>query len=368
MEPIQPQPDGNEKVAIKIDPTKDLWQNIAQNVKESSAETTDQTVLVVGVKGSGKSSIVNRMLGSSSKTKPTTALEYSYGKRDDRNATQIAHFWELAQGSDLAQLAEVVITPENIHTVVAVIVADCADLSTMFESVTYWLKRIDRRAQEIYQKMKAKNSQTPDKLLLRARRVVGEEHPDLARLRLSGIPTVIVCNRLDFFKGDTTRIKLMARTMRYVAHLYGASLVFTSEQSAEVSKFRALLNSIVFQSPFDPRHVAFDPERSSVLVTPDKDTFRDIGDPNASNMGDFKSTGDAELDRWKAAFDEMFPPKKAEAKLAEDPFLKKLYDTADGFGEPSIDSMRKQKDEELEQYRKNQNSKKAAEKKDDKDA
>ncbi|CUG88233.1 dynein light intermediate chain, putative [Bodo saltans] len=360
--------DAPEGSRIKVDSTKDLWQNIVQNVKESTTnETQDLTVLVVGAKGSGKSTVINRVLGSSTKTKPTTALEYSFGKRDDRNTTQIAHFWELAQGSELSQLSDVVVTPENIHTVVAVIVVDCHDVSTMFESSTYWLKRIDRRAQEIFQKMKAKGSQTPDKMLARAQRSVGEDHPDLSRMRLSGIPTVVVCNRLDIFKGDSTRLKLMAKTMRHIAHLFGAHLVFSSEQSADVTKLRTVLNHLVFQVPFDPRVIGVDPERGSVVATPDKDSFRDIGDPYASNMADFTSTGDSELDRWKAAMDEMFPPsKKSETKMVEDPFLKKLYDTAvDGFGEPTIDSMRKQKDEELEQYRRNLSKK--SEKKSDKD-
>lgn len=356
-----------EKPVIKIDPSKDLWQNISANVKELASEQTDQSVFVVGSKSSGKSTVINRILGSTTKPKPTTALEYCFGKRDDRSATQVAHIWELAQAQELSQLTEVVITPENVHVVAAVIVADCSDTGTMFDTVTYWLKRIDRRVSEIFQKMKAKNSQTPDKLIARAQRMVGADHPDLPKMRLSGIPTVIVCNRLDLFKGDTTRLKLMARTMRYLAHLYGAALIFTSEQAGEVAKLRSVMNHFIFQVAFDSRHLQMDPERGGVLAMPDRDSFRDIGDPNTASMADFKSTGDPEVDRWKVAFDEVFPPKKSETKLTDDPFLKKLYDCNDGFGEASIDSMRKQKDEELEQYRRN-NTKKLADKKDEKDA
>lgn len=353
---------------IKVDSTKDLWQNIVQHVKDATVgEAQDQTVLVVGAKSSGKSTVINRILGSSTKTKPTTALEYSFGKRDDRNVTQVAHFWELAQATELSQLSDVVVTPENIHSVSVAIVVDCVDVTTMFETVSYWLKRIDRRAQEIFQKMRAKNSQTPDKMIARVKRAIGEEHPDLDRMRLSGIPTVIICNRLDVFKGDSTRLKLMGKTMRHMAHLYGSSVIFTSDQNADVSKLRTLMSHMIFQQPFDARVVSADLERGSICMTPDRDSFKDIGDPYASNMSDFKSTGDADLDRWKAAMDELFPPqKKPETKLSEDPFLKKLYDTADGFGEPAIDSMRKQKDEELEQYRRN--SSKKPEKKDDKES
>ena len=361
--------EAEEKPTIQIDPTKDLWQNISANVKESASEQTDQSVFVVGAKSSGKSTIINRIQGTTTKPKPTTALEYCFGKRDDRSVTQVAHMWELAQAQELSQLCEVVITPENVHAVTVVIVADCADTSTMFDTVFYWLKRIDRRVEDVFKRMRSKNSQTPDKLIQRAQRMAGgEEHPDFKTIRFSGVPIVIVCNRLDLFKGDTTRLKLMARTMRYLAHLYGAALIFTSEQAGEVQKLRSIMNYFIFQVAFDSsRYLQMDPERGGVLVMPDRDSFRDIGDPNTASMADFKSTGDSLVDRWKAAFDEVFPPKKSEAKLTDDPFLKKLYDCNDGFGEPAIDSMRKQKDEELEQYRRN-NSKKQSEKKEEKDA
>jgi dynein light intermediate chain 2 len=151
--------------------------------------------------------------------------------------------------------------------------------------------------------------------------------------------------------------------MRFLAHLYGASLIFTSDFPAEVLKYRSLMNHLVFGVPFDPRHLQFDPERGCALITPDKETFNLIGDPNASNLGSFKSTGDNEIDRWKSPFDDVFPPKRAEAKSTEDPFLQQLYDQKSGFGEPAIDAMRKQKDDELEQYRRNASKKK--DKKDD---
>lgn len=353
----------DDKSKVKIDPSKDLWQNIASNVKDTSGEQLDQTVLIVGSRDSGKTSIIHRMLGQSTPVKPTTALEYSYGKREERNATQIAHFWELAQGSELSQLSDVVVTPESIHTVVLVIVVDCADATTMFETVNYWLKRIDRRVQEIFQKMRAKNSTTPEKMLAKARKRIGEDHPDISRMRISGIPTAIVANRLDLYKDNTVRLKTMVRTLRYISHLYGASLIFTSEQEREATKLRALLNSMIFQTPFDLKHLELDIEKGGVLLTAGRDSLTQIGDPAPTTPVGFKPCGDSELDRWKAPMDEAFPPKATQQAGHDAEFLAMLYDTAKGYGESTVDAMRKQKDEELEQYRRNA-SKRAAEKQD----
>ncbi|KEG10622.1 putative dynein light intermediate chain [Trypanosoma grayi] len=357
-----PTDEGPAMPPVVIDPTKDLWQNIALNTKENHVTQTEVHMLVVGSPGGGKTTVLQRLfaaINTSSnapgkttlKVKPTTALDYTFARRNDRHISQVAHFWELAQGMELSQLCDVVITPENVHTMMLTIVVDCGDPSTMWETTAYWLKRIDRRVMEITQKMRAKGSATPDKLQARAKRTIGETHPDLGRLRLSGVPTIVVCNKLDAFAGDMTQLKAMVRCMRYIVHMYGAYLVFTSEN--DTTKLRSLMSHIIFLAPLDSRHIELDPERGAVLVVPDADTFADIGDPMVHDMGDFRSTGDVELDRWKAPFDAMFPPKRSEGRMQNDSFLKKLYDTGDGgFGEPTIDAMRKQKDEELEQHRK----------------
>lgn len=360
-DPNAPAPD-NDQPQVKIDSTKDLWANIAANVKEQSQETSDQTVLVVGVKQSGKTSVIQRMLGAtSSNPKATTALEYSYGKKEERNVTQIAHFWELAQGMELSQLSDVVIVAENIHSTLAVVVVDCQDVSSAWVNATFWMKKIDSRAQELFQKMRAKGSQTPDKLLLRAKKRIGENHPDASRIRNSGIPTVLVCNRLDKWKHDTGKLKHFARSMRFLAHIYGASLIFTSDHEREATKLRALLNHLIFQSAFDQKYTLFDTDKGGLLIPAGSDTFVSIGDPVPCNMAAFKPTGDGELDRWKAPFDETFQPRdddKNGAALDKD-FMEKLYSTTNGYGEPLIDAMRKQKDSELEQYRKAAAAKKA---------
>jgi dynein light intermediate chain 2 len=346
-----------EKVKVKVDPNKDLWQNIALNVKEAAGDQTDQTVLLVGAKHSGKTSLVNRMLNNSKGSAPTTALEYSYGKREERNVTNIAHFWELAQGTDLAQLSDVVITGENVHTAVVTIVVDCSNPGTIWETLHYWLLRIDRRVQEIFQKMRAKGSSTPDKLLTKAKKRIGEDHPDLPKLRVSGIPTLIVANKLDKFKGDLPKLKLLARTLRYLAHLYGSSLIFTStENERETAKFLALFSNMIFGLPLEAKHIQLDPEKGGVLVPAGSDSFRDIGEPSIGRPRGFQSCGDSSLDSWKGPLDEAFEPISI---MKHD---EKADDIMKGFEEPSIDAMRKQKDDELEQYRRNA-AKKAAEEK-----
>jgi len=62
-------------------------------------------------------------------------------------------------------------------------------------------------------------------------------------------------------------------------------------------------------------------------------------------MGKIHSRDPTEL--WKAAFSAFFPPEKSQGRsTSEDPSKDPQY------AEPAVDTMRKQKDEELERYRK----------------
>lgn len=345
----------------KTDPSKDLWGNIALNVKEALLESTDQTALFVGAKHCGKTSLIYRMLGMSQAAKPSTALEYYYGKREERNATQVAHFWELAHGQDLSQLSEIVINGENIHASVAVIVVDCADVATMWETCEFWLRKLDQRAGEIFQKMRSKNSSTPDKMLARLKSRIGESHPDLEQMRLSGLPFCIIGNRLDMFKEDTVKGKTMVRTLRYLAHFYGACLCLTSDREIEAAKYRALMSHLIFGVPFDTKFANLDHEKGGLLITAGMDSFRDIGDPAPVQLKGFVPCGDSTLDRWKAPFDDAFPPRNEGGRVGDaaeaDAFTKMLYDVESGGGEPTVDACRRQMDEELELYRKQASTK-----------
>lgn len=371
-EPLQEE---DERPTVVMDSTKDLWQNIMLNVKETANESVETNVLMVGSSESGKTTLLQRVYttfsattagsgggrGGSKKVKPTTALDYSFARRTDRNSAQVAHFWELAQGTDLAQLSDVILMPECIHAMVMCVVVDASEsgIGVLWETATYWLKRLDRRVSEVLNRMKGKGSNTPGKMNSRAMKIIGADHPDLSRMRISTVPTVLVVNKMDKFAGDTASLKVLAQSLRFLAHLYGAHLIFTGEEDGG-QRWRSLMSHLLFQMPFDQRHIQFDPERGLVLLTADKDTFADIGEPPVTNFSSVQqgaNSGDGELDRWSASMNSTFPPKQISTSTGDDKqqdaFMRKLFDVSpEGYGEPTIDALRRQKEEELELYRK----------------
>eukprot|EP01064_Diplonema_japonicum_P014250 TRINITY_DN2181_c7_g1_i1.p1 TRINITY_DN2181_c7_g1~~TRINITY_DN2181_c7_g1_i1.p1 ORF type:complete len:372 (+),score=91.29 TRINITY_DN2181_c7_g1_i1:45-1160(+) len=336
-----------EKDKLKLDRNKTLWENIAATKPGGGQEGQDINVLVVGSKKGGKSTLIQKFVkrDDPSQPKPTTALEYCHGKREEGKKTQTAHFWEVGGGSELHMLMDVAISPENIHTLVVVIVLDLSNPCSMWETLFSCLQKSNKRIQDCYGKMRAKNNSNPDRLMQRQKRKIGEEHQDIAALRYNGIPTVVVCNKYDSYSDDA-HMKVMAKTMRYITHLHGAHLIWCStKDEKDMTKFRSLLANVIFGTPFLEKYMNMDCAIGPLLTWPGRDSFSAIGPPIGlqSPPDGFKTSGDSELDRFKQPFDDAYPPKKSQ-KQEKDNFTNSLYEE---FAEPAVDALRAQKDEEL---------------------
>eukprot|EP01059_Diplonema_ambulator_P002720 TRINITY_DN12379_c0_g1_i1.p1 TRINITY_DN12379_c0_g1~~TRINITY_DN12379_c0_g1_i1.p1 ORF type:complete len:392 (+),score=76.54 TRINITY_DN12379_c0_g1_i1:46-1176(+) len=336
-----------EKPKIKLERNKTLWENIAASKPGGNVEMQDINVLVVGGKRAGKSTLIQKFIKreESAQPKPTTALEYCHGRREEGKKIQTAHFWEVGGGSELHMLMDVVINPENIHTLVLVIVLDLSNPSSLWETLMSSLDRSNKRIQECYEKMRSKGNTNPDKLLQRHRRKMGEDHPDADSFHLNGIPTIIVANKYDLFHDDQ-HIKVMAKTLRYMAHIQGAHLIWCSTRDEkDMTKWRSMLANVVFNTPFLEKYMNSDYTVGPLLLWQGRDSLASIGPPIGlqSPPDGFRTSGDPNLDRFKQPFDDAYPPKQTQ-KQEKDNFTTALYEE---FAEPAIDALRAQKDEEL---------------------
>eukprot|EP01013_Petalomonas_cantuscygni_P023504 TRINITY_DN44978_c0_g1_i1.p1 TRINITY_DN44978_c0_g1~~TRINITY_DN44978_c0_g1_i1.p1 ORF type:complete len:388 (-),score=87.29 TRINITY_DN44978_c0_g1_i1:225-1388(-) len=339
---------GAEESTGKSMGTKDLWQIILSKEKSTSSEQQDINIVVLGNKHVGKSTIIQRFAkkDDTSTPKPTAALEYSHLKREDRGQVKMAHFWELGGGTQLSSLLDVVITDQNIHTVVVVLVLDLKEGRHVWASLQHWMLSVKKRVSECFRKLKSRGSSTPGKMISRMQKRFGDKHPDIEKVHIHAVPTILLCTKHDLFRDQPSEEqKVMARTLRYWAHSYAAALMYLStKDERDVQRFRQLMLHLIFGIPWSGQ-IETDHSKS-LLILPGKDSFKEIGPaPQAPRQAGFQTCGNEDFDKWKAAFETIFPAVKDKDKG-------ETYDIANPeYAEPQVDTMRAVKDDELEQYR-----------------
>eukprot|EP00756_Hemistasia_phaeocysticola_P021940 Hpha_TRINITY_DN15803_c3_g2::TRINITY_DN15803_c3_g2_i1::g.189845::m.189845/K10417/DYNC2LI; dynein light intermediate chain 2, cytosolic len=358
-----------EEEKLKFDAKQDLWSNIAAQSKHSD-EVQETNVLVIGGRGAGKTTLVQRFVkkdDSGAAPRPTTALEYCFGRREEGKKTQIVHFWEIGGGSELHSLLDIVVKPEQIHTIVVVIVCDLGDPYTLWETMHSSVAKVWHHVTEVFSKMRAK-SKTPDKLVERHKKKIlqnmqasglwegkeAEMNHEVDQMRLCGLPILFVGSQYDRFQ-ENPMVQLVAKTMRYMAHLYGAHLLWTtSKDERELKKWHSLLSQLVFGSNFPPKYLNKDYADGPLFIFSGRDSFESIGPPDAlkRNPEGWQSSADEELDKWRKPFCSEFPPRASVKGGGGGDDVS--FDTmlAQDYAEPEIDAMRRQKDQELETQRK----------------
>ena len=117
-----------------------------QRAKELMALKPQEHVLIVcGAKGGGKSTFVLGFLNpakADSNIKPTTALEYSYGRKARGTVKDVVHVWELGGGLKLKDMLTVPITAANIRDVAVCITLDLSEPGAAIPALLQWIELI----------------------------------------------------------------------------------------------------------------------------------------------------------------------------------------------------------------------------------
>ena len=171
---------------------KNVWTDVIDANKAAAKERgdagrPDAVLFVVGSKGCGKTTLVNRLLypDKTETPKPTEGMEYNYARRTHAtniDRKDVAHVWEIA-GS--RQFADEVTEQDNVflgaRQVTTAVVCICVDLAKPTEAMRtaeYWLARIHARCEKTFEKLAARGSRLPEQLRKRSERVFGSNAPD----------------------------------------------------------------------------------------------------------------------------------------------------------------------------------------------
>uniref|UniRef100_A0A3B5AYK8 Cytoplasmic dynein 2 light intermediate chain 1 n=1 Tax=Stegastes partitus TaxID=144197 RepID=A0A3B5AYK8_9TELE len=283
-----------------------LWELAAAEVhsresgggEEDGGETvSERSVFLMGSKAGGKTSILLRCLDR-------CPCGFVFQPKD------IAHIWELGGGTSLSDLVQIPITPVSIRSLSVILILDLSKPNVLWGTMEKLLQAAQGQLEKVFsQSQQAEKSkpgakhQTPAHS---AARVLPKDYPDRELISPFPVPLLIIGSKYDMFQEfDSDKKKVVSKTLRFVAHYYAASL-------------------IVNNSP------------TNLGSPPSADV--DITSLHAKNPKDL----------WKKVYERVFPQEStSEQKELKDPGKDPQY------SEPQIDAMRAQKDQELEQYKRN---------------
>ncbi|XP_028620961.1 cytoplasmic dynein 2 light intermediate chain 1 isoform X3 [Grammomys surdaster] len=305
-------------------PSETLWEIAKAEVDKrrshgsdgDGAEIGEKSVFFIGSKNGGKTTIILRCLDRDEPAKPTLALEYTYGRKTKGHNTpkDIAHFWELGGGTSLLDLISIPITVDTLRTFSIVLVLDLSKPNDLWPTMENLLQATKCHVDKVTMKLGKTNSKASAEMRQRKWSVMQKDHPDRELIDPFPIPLVIIGSKYDIFQDfDPEKRKVICKTLRFVAHYYGASLMFTSKSEALLLKMRGVINQLAFGI-------------------------------DKSDIGKLQAHSPMEL--WKKVYEKLFPPKSTSTlKAIQDPARDPQYT------ESEVDEMRIQKDQELEQYK-----------------
>lgn len=332
-------------------PSDTLWDiakaEVAARAGPGDGDSGEKSVLFLGSKGGGKTTIILRCLDRDEPPKPTLALEYTYGRRAKGHShpKDIAHLWELGAGTSLLDLIGVPITCDSLRTFSVVLVLDLSRPDELWPTMESLLRATRSHVDKVLLRLAKTDAGAATELRRTVWSGLRKDHPDRELIDPFPIPLVIIGTKYDLFQDfDSEKRKAICKILRFVAHYHGASLMFTSKSEAQLLRIRGVINQLAFGVD-KSKSICVD-QNKPLFVTAGLDSLSQIGSPPVSDVDLGQLHAQSPLDLWKKVCDRLFPPKSTST-------LRDIRDPAKDpqYAEGDVDEMRLQKDQELEQYK-----------------
>ncbi|XP_019640508.1 PREDICTED: cytoplasmic dynein 2 light intermediate chain 1-like [Branchiostoma belcheri] len=317
--------------------------------QQENRPAEESSVLLMGSKTSGKTSIILRFLDRDEAAKPTTALEFTFGRRARNNlAKDVVNIWELGGGTFLSRLVDTAINVNSVRQLGIMLVLDLSRPEDLWVTMETLLKQARAAADRSISELDKLQPGVKQALRKKAWEKY-DEHPDKDMVDPFPIPLVIVGGKYDVFqvRAYTCCFDKPITHHPHLIHYPNLCQFFSLRMKQLIDRGRVMFNHLSFGAA-PPQLKAMQLEHNKPIYIPAAaDGFQQIGPPPLpeGNVGTMSARNPVEL--WKQAFTGHFPQVSAVPTVQDDPAKDPQ------FAESSIDAMRQQKDEELERYRKN---------------
>ncbi|NXU61461.1 DC2L1 protein, partial [Horornis vulcanius] len=300
-------------------------------------EVWEKSILFMGNKNGGKTTIILRCLEREESPKPTLALEYTFGRRARRHNTpkDVAHFWELGGGTSLVELIRIPITSHNIRSFAVALVLDLSKPNELWTTMERLLQVTRSHVNKILTKLEKTNPEVAAEIKQRMWNHLQRDHPDYALVDPFPIPLVIIGSKYDIFHVMWTACLLPPKKEKIFpsSSIRGSPIVIPSQSTPKLMIFLMNLENVETQS------VSVDPSKP-LFIPAGLDSMSQIGPPPASDSDLGKMRANTPLELWKKVFEKTFPPKNfSDLQDTKDPAQDSQY------AEYEVDVMRAQKNQ-----------------------
>jgi len=213
---------------------EDLWvkllkkQASQEDKKCVSAELRESNVIVVGSRGSGKSTLIHSFLHRESefKAKATAALEYTFGRRNVGHDKEVVHVWELGGGVKSNELLDTTFDSEKLERTSLVVVIDTSNPGRSFFVLRRWMEILQSRVEKCELKLRADKPEKYETLKRESSEPFEEESSSNTRENISTVPVLIVMSHYEaFLEKASLKRRVVTQAIRVLAHVWGANVV-----------------------------------------------------------------------------------------------------------------------------------------------
>jgi dynein light intermediate chain 2 len=186
------------------------------------------------------------------------------------------------------KLIDVVVNPDNILNTSVLITLDLSKLSELWITMETLITYLRQRIKECIKEASKTNPKVKERIKKSIRERVNN-NVDEAKLEPLALPTAIICTKYDIFETyEPEKQKIISKTLRFVAHYFGASLIFSSyKNETTISRLKNLLNHFLLDDSLAIKQPQVD-HLKPIFVPFGTDTMEAIGRPplNASELND----------------------------------------------------------------------------------
>nr|XP_054759473.1 cytoplasmic dynein 2 light intermediate chain 1-like [Lytechinus pictus] len=283
---------------------------------------SENHILFIGSKNAGKTSIILRFLEKEEAPKPTIALEYTFGRRAKGHnmVKDICHIWELGGYIPVTINRDSGDRGFTIMSSSVMVVMDLSQPYELWHTMETLIKSALDRVEQVISKASRNNPSIQDKVKERAWKRIGVDHPDRDMLDPFPLPLVIIGTKYDVYQDfDPEKRKVISKTLRFIAHNYGAALQFSSNKTdGLMSRTKNLVSHLAFSTTLSLKTISVDPNKP-ISVPFGLDSLEQIGLPPVGDDDLGRSNARTPLDLWKQAFTSYFPQKSTIKAIVEDP-------------------------------------------------